>query len=171
MRRPILTILALFLLSSCGFQLRGEARLPAFMDRTHLAVADDGTVFVRELGLLLEANGVTLLERPEPGAATLRIDSQSLWRQPLSVSGQARVREFLIVFEVSWRLENAVGERVLEPTTTRLTRDYSFDEGEILAAQREEEFLRDDLGRAMANQIIRRLEAFRTQDLPADPDS
>ncbi|MEE4303008.1 MAG: LPS assembly lipoprotein LptE, partial [Wenzhouxiangella sp.] len=83
-----------------------------------------------------------------------------MWRQPLSVTGQARVREFLIVFEVDWRLEDAAGEVALERATIRLTRDYSFDEGEILAAQREEEFLRDDLGRAMAEQLIRRLEAL-----------
>ncbi|WP_376695060.1 LPS-assembly lipoprotein LptE [Wenzhouxiangella sp. EGI_FJ10305] len=160
MRIPVLVILSVALLAACGFQLRGDARLPGFMDRTFVAVADDSTVFMRELGLLLEANGVELAGEPGPEAATLRIDSQNIWRQPLSVSGQARVREFLIVFEVSWLLENVEGEQVLERSTIRLTRDYSFDEGEILAAQREEEFLRDDLGRAMATQLVRRLEAL-----------
>lgn len=160
MQRAILVILASALLAACGFQLRGEARLPAFMDRTFLAVADDSTVFVRELRLLLEANGVTIVDEPGPDAATLRIDSQSIWRQALSVTGQARVREYLIVFDVNWRLENAEGEMALEPSSIRLTRDYSFDESEILAAQREEEFLRDDLGRAMAEQLVRRLESL-----------
>jgi LPS-assembly lipoprotein len=159
---------ALWLLAGCGFQLRGEARLPGYMDRTWVAVADDTTVFVRELGLLLEANGVERLASQADNAATLRIESQTMRRQPLSVTGQARVREFLIVFEVRWRLENDQGETVLESATLRLTRDYSFDEGEILAAQREEEFLRDELGRAMARQLIRRLEALRA---PAQPDS
>ncbi|MDZ7790234.1 MAG: LPS assembly lipoprotein LptE [Xanthomonadales bacterium] len=161
MRRAIGLILFAALVSACGFQLRGEARLPAYMERTFVAVADDSTVFVRELGLLLEANGITVVDKPGPEAATLRIDAQNIWRQPLSVTGQARVREFLIVFEVAWRLEDAQGEVALERSTIRLTRDYSFDEAEILAAQREEEFLRDNLGRAMANQLVRRLEALR----------
>lgn len=160
MPRAILVIVVAAMLTACGFQLRGEARLPAFMDRTFVAVADDSTVFMRELGLLLEANGVEVTEEPGPGAATLRIDSQNIWRQALSVTGQARVREYLIVFEVTWRLEDAQGEVALERSTLRLTRDYSFDEGEILAAQREEEFLRDELGRAMATQLVRRLEAL-----------
>lgn len=160
MRRTIVVILAVTLVAACGFQLRGEARLPGWMDRTYVAMADDTSVFARELGLLLEANGVTITGEPGPDAATLRIESQNMWRQPLSVSGQARVREFLIVFEVAWRLEDAEGETALERSTIRLTRDYSFDEGEILAAQREEEFLREDLGRAMANQLVRRLEAL-----------
>ncbi|WP_376693260.1 LPS-assembly lipoprotein LptE [Wenzhouxiangella sp. EGI_FJ10409] len=169
MRRAIGILLMVALLAACGFQLRGDARLPGFMERTHIAVADESTVFVRELRLLLEANGIEIVDEPSPRAATLRIDSQNIRRQALSVSGQARVREFLIVFEVSWRLEDADGEEALERTTLRLTRDYSFDEGEILAAQREEEFLRDDLGRAMADQMIRRLEAFRAPVDGAQP--
>jgi len=160
MQRSIGILLMATLLAACGFQLRGDARLPGSMNRTYVAVADDSTLFVRELGLLLEANGVEIVDEPSPQAATLRVDSQRIRRQPLSVTGQARVREFLIVFEVSWRMEDPDGEVALERSTLRLTRDYSFDEDEILAAQREEEFLRDDLGRAMADQMIRRLEAL-----------
>lgn len=171
MHRAILVIVAAAVLAACGFQLRGEARLPSFMDRTFVAVADDSTVFMRELRLLLEANDVTIVDQPGPDAATLVIDSQNIWRQPLSVTGQARVREYLIVFEVNWRLENAEGESALEGATTRLTRDYSFDESEILAAQREEEFLRDGLGRAMAEQLIRRLEGLRAHGLADDAGS
>jgi len=159
-RLPILLCAALGLLCACGFQLRGEARLPSFMDRTWLAVADESTTFVRELGLLLEANGVERAQASGDDVAVLRIERQAMWRQPLSVSGQARVREYLLIFEVTWRLEAPGGEIALERNNLRLTRDYSFDEGEILAAQREEEFLRDDLGRAMADQLIRRLEAL-----------
>lgn len=160
MRRAIFIVVLVSLLTACGFQLRGEARLPDFMDRTFLAAADDSSLFVRELGLLLEANGVERVDQGNPEAATLRIESQSMSRQPLSVSGRARVREYLLVFEVSWRLENPAGEVVLERDQLRITRDYSFDENEILAAQREEEFLRDDLSRTMANRLVRRLEAL-----------
>ncbi|NBB68755.1 MAG: hypothetical protein GVY33_00300 [Alphaproteobacteria bacterium] len=162
--RALVAIALIGLLAACGFQLRGEARLPAAMDRTWIAAADESSVFVRELGLLLEANGVERLETPAEDAATLRIDGQTLWRQPLSVSGQARVREYLLVFEVTWRLESAGGEVLIERDTLRLTRDYSFDENEILAAQREEEFLRDDLSRSMASRLLRRLEVLGDRD-------
>lgn len=153
-------VVAALLVAACGFQLRGEARLPPMMDRTYLAVADDSTLFVRELGLLLEANGVERVAEAGSDAATLRIDSQRIRREPLSVSGRARVREYELIFEVTWRLETPSGEVAFERDTLRLARDYSFDENEILAAQREEEFLRDDLGRAMAAQLLRRLEAL-----------
>lgn len=164
MRHALLIIACLGALSACGFQLRGEARLPEMMEQTWLAVGDDSSVFIRELGLLLEANGARRVAAANDQAATLQIRSQSIWRQPLSVSGQARVREYLLIFEVNWRLLSPDGDVVVADDRLRLTRDYSFDEQEILAAQREEEFLRDDLSRSMALQLLRRLEALVTRE-------
>ncbi|HLS05142.1 MAG TPA: LPS assembly lipoprotein LptE [Wenzhouxiangella sp.] len=159
-RQLAMVILAATLIAACGFQLRGTARLPAFMDRTFIEVSDDSTEFVRELRLLLEANGVAVADMPDEQTAVLHIDSQRISRQPLSVSGRAQVREYLLVFELEFRLHNPAGEEALKPTRIRLARDYGFDESAILAAQREEEFLRDDLGRAMAEQLVRNLEAL-----------
>ncbi len=163
MRYVLLAIACVGALSACGFQLRGEARLPSMMAQTWLAVGDESSVFIRELGLLLDANGARRVATAGPQAATLQINSQTMWRQPLSVSGQARVREYLLIFEVNWRLLSPDGEVIIEDDHLRLTRDYSFDEQEILAAQREEEFLRDDLSRSMATRLLRRLEALAGQ--------
>lgn len=144
-------------LAGCGFQLRGEARLPEVMSETRLVAADDTSLFVRELGLLLEANGARVVDQPD--VPVLQIFSERVRREPLSISGQARVREYLLIHEVEFELRDADGEILIEREQLRLTRDYSFDEQEILGAQREEEFLRDDLRREMASRLIRRLEA------------
>ncbi|MFP4208267.1 MAG: LPS assembly lipoprotein LptE [Wenzhouxiangella sp.] len=158
-RATILSTLAALMLAGCGFQLRGEARLPEVMASTWLVVPDVNSEFARELALRLQADGVELSERPKSGSAVLQIHSERLRSQPLTISGQARVREFLLVFELDFELRNADDEPLIRRETLRLTREYSFDEQAILAASREEEFLRDDLRRAMAAQVIRRLEA------------
>lgn len=157
--RALVVIVMCAWLAGCGFQLRGEARLPAFMSETRLVAADDTSLFVRELGLLLEANGVRLVDEAGEQAAVLEIHSERVHREPLSVSSQARVREYLLIHELDFELRAADGETLIEREQLRLTRDYSFDEQEILAAQREEEFLRDDLRREMASRLMRRLEA------------
>ncbi len=145
--------------TGCGFQLRGEARLPSIMDRTWLVVPDLSSEFARELALRLEGEGVTLIDNAEDDAATLRIHAERLRSQPLTISGQARVREFQLVFDLDFELLDSEGEVLIDRETMRLSRDYSFDEQAILAASREEEFLRDDLRRSMAAMLIRRLEA------------
>ncbi len=159
LRRAVSMVLLLAVLSACGFQLRGSASLPSEMAETYLRVADDSTLFVRELRLLLEANGVRLVERAGDETAVLNISRQSLSRRSLTISGEARVREFELIFVIDFDLKDARGQVLVEPTSLRLTRDFQFDEREILAASREEELLRADLRRAMAVQVIRRLEA------------
>ena len=159
MRATVLVLLCA-LLVACGFQLRGEARLPPAMNETWLNTPDDSSAFVRELGLMLRANGVSVRSTQQPGAAQLRILSERMRRDALTISGRAQVREFILGFEVDFELLDADGEVLIERETLRMNRDYSFDEQEILAATREEEFLRDEMRRSMAARMLRRLEAL-----------
>lgn len=158
--RALILIGLVLLLSACGFQLRGEARLPPAMAETWLNVPDDSTAFARELTLMLRANGVEVLEQPGRHSAELRIYNERIFREALTISGQARVREFVLVFDLDFELVTADGEALIPRETLRLMRDYSFDEQEILAATREEEFLRNDLRQSMATRLLRRLEAL-----------
>jgi len=157
----MLSLLLLILaLTACGFQLRGEARLPEAMKQTELVVADDTSPFVRELERLLIANGVRLVEDGSEASARLRITSERMRREALTIAGDARVREFVLIFEVAVSVIDAEGQVLMAEETLRLTRDYSFDEQQILAATREEEFLRADLRQSMAARVLRRLEGM-----------
>jgi LPS-assembly lipoprotein len=146
--------------AGCGFQLRGSASLPPEMTTTWLQVQDRSSPFVRELELLLRANGVTLADGPGADIAELRIRRERISRRALSIAGDARVREFELVFDLEFELKGPGGEPLLRPETLRLERDFQFDEQEILGAANEEELLREDLSRSMAQTLIRRLEAF-----------
>src|SRR6056297_402711 len=162
-RLPVLMMIALLLsalVSGCGFQLRGAANLPVEMSTTWVKVPDPSSAFARELELLLRGNGVTIADGSGQGVAELRILRERITRRALSISGDARVREFELVFELQFSLVDASGEPLLGPDTLRLERDFQFDEQEILGAATEEELLRENLRRSMAAALIRRLEAF-----------
>ncbi len=149
-------------LAGCGFELRGSASLPTEMDRTRLELSDRDSRFARELRLLLEANGVTLVDAAADDAAVLRVSRERISRRALTVSGNARVREYELVFDLGFSLTGPDGSRLLSNETLRLVRDFQFDEQEILGASNEEDLLREDLRRSMAAAVIRRLEAVRT---------
>ncbi|TVS10105.1 MAG: hypothetical protein EA419_11420 [Wenzhouxiangella sp.] len=162
-RLRFMVLLLLVLSSACGYQLRGEARLPPAMAETWLAVPDRSSPFARELSLRLRANDVEIVDQPGERSAVLRIHSERMRSEPLTISGQARVREFVLIFDLEFELLDADGEVLIEREGLRLTREYSFDEQAILAASREEEFLRADLREAMVSTLLRRLEAMPTR--------
>ncbi|MEM1080283.1 MAG: LPS assembly lipoprotein LptE [Pseudomonadota bacterium] len=147
-------------LCACGFQLRGSASLPKAMNTTFIQSSNPTGLFTRELSLLLEANGVDVVDTMSEGAARLVIADERITRRPLTVSADARVREFELVFDLRFSLLAADGSVLIEPETLRLAREFQFDEQEILGAASEEELLREDLRRNMAATLVRRLEAF-----------
>lgn len=159
-QRLMLVALAALVLTGCGFQLRGAANLPEEMATTWVRVDDPTSAFARELELLLRGNDVELADGPGEGVAELRITRERITRRALTISGDARVREFELVFDLQFTLVGPSGGVLLGPESLRLERDFQFDEQEILGAATEEELLREELRRSMAAALIRRLEAF-----------
>jgi len=155
-----MVVLLPVLVSGCGFQLRGTANLPEEMATTWVRVEDPTSAFARELELLLRGNDVVLADGPGEGVAGLHILRERITRRALTISEDARVREFELVFDLRFRLVGPSGDTLLGPESLRLRRDFQFDEQEILGAATEEEMMREELRRSMAASLIRRLEAF-----------
>ena len=154
--RSGLLLVLLAILTACGFQLRGDLNLPPEMARTQLQIADEYDPFARELKRLLTRSGVTLVE--DDPTALLEIPTNRARREILSVGDSARVREFRVRYRVEFHLTDAAGN-VLQPRrTAEQSREVVFDEREILASQREEEYLEEELARTLARQVLRMLE-------------
>lgn len=74
-----------------------------------------------------------------------------------SIGDSARVREFRLTHRVRFSLSTAQGELLVPEQSLRLSRVISFDENDILAVTREEEYLRSELADTLARQVLRRL--------------
>lgn len=149
------------LLLSCGFQLRGhtKAQLPPELQVLRVTVAGsqaayDPLLLAMQNALRTQA-GATVQDGGEVPLLTLsgeRFDSQVL-----SVGSTGRVSEYLLKYELSFRLTDAAGQELAPLQTIRLQRDYRFDPLNVLAKEREEQELRRDLQRDGVQQILRRL--------------
>jgi LPS-assembly lipoprotein len=111
---------------------------------------------VRRLTILLEQNGAKVIDGAAP-TAVLDIPVDEVRREVLTIAGTARIREFRVVHRVSVRLLDAQGGVLVPTQTLEQSRVISFDEQDILAATREEEFLRDELAESLSRQVLRRL--------------
>jgi len=149
----------LSLLGACGFQLQSRAELPAEMQRTRLEVALPYSEFARRLETHLEQNGIKVVTSLS-GAAVLEVPVNNTRKEIQSIGDNARVREFLIRHTVEFRLLDTEGNEMIPLQTMEQSRVYRFNEQDILAAEREDEFLRNDLSDNLARMVVRRLGTY-----------
>ena len=152
-------LIAVLLISACGFQLQTRAELPPEMQRTKLEIQGPYTEFARRLESQLEQNGVKVVTALDD-AAVLQVPLNQTRKEIQSIGDNARVREFLVRHTVQFRLLDSKGVELIPLQTFEQSRVYSFNEQYILAAEREDEFLRDDLADTLARMVVRRLGTY-----------
>jgi LPS-assembly lipoprotein len=156
----LLSLLAVLLLvSACGFHLQSRAEMPPEMQRTRLEVQLPYSEFARRLETHLEQSGVNVVT-VLGDAAVLEVPVNITRKEIQSIGDNARVREFLIRHTVQFRLLDSEGKELIPMQTFEQSRIYSFNEQDILAAEREDEFLRDDLADSLARMVVRRLGTY-----------
>ena len=156
---PLLAIL--LLVSACGFKLQTRAELPPEMQRTRLEIAMPYSEFARRLETLLEQGGARAVIAPE-GVAVLEVPRNESRKEIQSIGDNARVREYIIRHTVQFRLLDKDGTELIPLQTLELSRVYSFNEQDILAVEREEEFLRNELADSLARMVVRRLGTYQS---------
>lgn len=151
-----LLLLALAFLGACGFHLQGRTPLPAALAVTYLQVDDRQSDFVQSLRKALLANGAKLASSGSDASATVRISTDEVKRNILSVSARNTPREYEVVHTVRFSVSSG-GKELLPEQEVALSRDYSFDERILLAKEHEESLLRQALARDLADIVMRRL--------------
>ena len=153
--------------AACGFQLRGQARLP--FETLHVALPD-----ISPLGIELKRNitaGTHTRLVPDPAAAqaTLTVVSEERAKTILSLDAAGRVREFKLRYVLGFRVHDAKGRDYLPQNEIRLTRDISFADTQVLAKESEELLLFRDMQSDMVQQILRRLAAAPAEPIAFEP--
>ena len=126
------------------------------MARTYIATDDQRSLFYRRLRDSLRGAGVIVVESPFDATATFSILSDIPGQRVLSVSARNVPREYEVFYTVFYSVQ-AKEVTLLEPRSQTLTRDYTWDETEVLGKEKEEELLRaaivDDLVRIVLIQL------------------
>jgi LPS-assembly lipoprotein len=86
----------------------------------------------------------------------------------LSVTSTGKVDEYLLKYEVSFRLVDADNKLLSKPQTVKVQRDHQFDRLNVLAKEREEQELRREMQHDTAQQILRRLSRITLIDSDAN---
>ncbi len=155
-------VIAIFALavSACGFHLREEVRLPSGMQRVALEGVDSISPLGSDLRKALTRAGAQVVEGSAERSAVLRISSNTIRTDVLSVGGNARANEYTIRYYVEFDVVDASGSRLLPVQTIELTRDFTFDASQALGIAAEQDLLTEELQRDMVQAILRKLEVL-----------
>lgn len=157
LRLPLLVALTAAIVSGCGFQLRGTSPVPAALQP--LAIDCPNTLparFCESVREQLSMGGIEL--QPKESAdyvLTLRDYSQD--RRASAITAQASAAEYILRHSVTLELLTANKTPLIAATDLTSSETYRYDETNVLAKQREEEELQQQLGDRLAQQVIFRL--------------
>jgi LPS-assembly lipoprotein len=148
-------------LAACGFQLRGSGgqyQLP--FHRIYLGFPETSPLGV-ELKRNLAAGAAEVVTMPQQADALFDLLSEQRNKQILSLNSQGRVREYLLLYTVVFRVRDKDGGEILGPTELTLRRNIPFNEAQTLAKEQEEALLYRDMQTDLVQQILRRLAALK----------
>ena len=151
-----ISMIALGLLTACGFQLRGAVNLsedvaPIAIQRNNLF--DLGS----EIRSVLETNNIDVTESVSAAESVIKLISESQSRRVLSVDGSGRATEYLLIYSVRYGLESQSFEAA--EFTAKQQRSLLFDPDAVLAVENEAEMLYADMRKDVARLILMKLQA------------
>jgi len=143
-------------LGGCGFRLAGSEPLPAVLARPYLSVKDPYTDFSREFERQLKSSGAQLQVLRQDSTATIDVTRDQVEKRTLAVSARNIPTDYEIVYTVTFTVQGP-DSQLLAPQTISLSRDYSFQENELLAKEHEADILRAQMARDLVTIAMRRL--------------
>lgn len=167
----VLTVLSMGAsLAACGFHLRGKETAlvwPVALATISLKVdggvknGPDSALISALRGRLRVRHGVQFVNT----AAPVMYVSEAMKRSVLTVDSAGKAVEYVLMYSVRARVIDGKTVRV-EEMILRDRRTLRFDSKSLLASEAEERRLREEMARAMARQIIRRIAARMKPDKP-----
>jgi LPS-assembly lipoprotein len=153
-RRAVLGAALAVLAAGCGFHLQGHTPLPAALKNPYLEVQDRQSDFTQSLRHVLISNGAELADRRDQASAVVSIVRESFRKRTLVISPNNQVAEYEITYAVTFAV-SAGDKELLQPQELTDIRSYSFDETLLLAKGHEEDQLRADMARELADRVMR----------------
>ena len=152
-------LLPLFLLTACGFHLRGAVQLPRGMEVTYLQDQQPSSSIASPLRQMLTSNGARVTNNLDEATATLRIASESFDRRIVSVGRTASEKDYELIYRVTFSALAKNNAWSSDAQEIRITREMKFDEAQVLAKTAEQDQLRNVMVQDAARQILVRLQS------------
>jgi LPS-assembly lipoprotein len=153
-----LSILAMGVLSACGWRLRGKVDLPY----KSILISGNLTQELRDdLDMMLRVNDIQIVKNIKDAELVLEIISEQNARQILSYNGAGQITAYRIISRILFRAFDSNGIELIPESDIYITRDIDFNQSNIQAFdQQVAEFIKN-MRVDIVSQLMRRLASIK----------
>ncbi|MFW2571402.1 MULTISPECIES: LPS assembly lipoprotein LptE [Legionella] len=155
--RCLFSWLFFFLLTACGFHLRGMVDMPPWLNNVAIVTQNAH----RDLGPLLkdqlQAYNIKVSPNVTQADYLLIIEKDSSQQQITNVSASTAPRQYQLFYDVQFSLVSKQGNTIIPSNHVISTRQLTVNNDRILGSDSEETLLYGEMRRDAAMQIINRL--------------
>lgn len=152
-------------LSACGFHLRGSGGHYTLPFPTMYVGLPESSPLAIDLKRNIRVNGGTeVVNDPKLADGVIEVQTdpeKTRSKTILSLNSNGRVREYLLSYNIVFRVRDKLGNELLAPTQITLNRPITFNETQLLAKEQEEALLYKDMQTDLVQQMMRRMAAIK----------
>jgi len=174
MKRGLIILLAMTLLSSCGFHLRGSTPLPNTLQTVQIEAGDAHGYLARQLANRLRVSGSQVVDK---GPVVINLGKEGVSRRSIAYTPNARAAEFELVLQVNYWIDMRDPAVRIAENKIQIAKSYSYDPLNPSGKSEEENLLKQDMRREILDQLMRELyllpnmETVKTRSSTQDSDS
>lgn len=150
----ILVVAMLLLLSSCGFHLRGSRPLPDTLQVVQIEAGDPHGYLARKVASRLHDSGSRVVDK---GPIIINIGKEDVTRRSTAYTPQARVAEFELIMQVNYWIDMRDPAIRIAERKIQVAKSYSYDPTNPSGKSEEENLLKQEMRRDIADQLMREL--------------
>ena len=156
------SLLAMGVLSACGWRLRGKIDLPY---KTILISGNLTQELRDDLDMMFRVNDIQIVKLAKDAELVLEIISEQNARQVLSYNGAGQITAYRIISRVVFRAFDPNGIELIPESDIYLTRDIDFNQSNIQAFDQQVADFVKNMRMDIVSQLMRRLASIKK--LPA----
>ncbi len=163
-----LSILAMSVLSACGWRLRGMVDLPY----KNILISGNLSQELRDdLDMMFRVNGIKITINAKDAELVLEIISEQNARQILSYSGTGQITAYRIISRIVFRAFDPNGIELMPESDIFLTRDIDFNQANVQAFDQQVAEYVKNMRIDIVSQLMRRLASIKklpTKQTPSE---
>lgn len=143
-----------FLLSACGYHLRGALELPAGLKNVYL---EGGSGQLQEqFNSAMKTSSVGIASSPETAGMIVRIFNEDNQRRVLSLSSTGTANDFELEYRFDYELVDSKNKVLMPRQSVEIKREYYNDQVAVIAKGNEEAVIRNEMYQQAVRSIVNR---------------